>query len=60
MQGEGSTGVVHAPYVELARKIPGNQDAYLHVASFMLGETLVREAIDFAIDIASLEATPVV
>lgn len=37
----------------------GLQDAYLHVASFVLGEAFVTEAMHVAISVASVEATPV-
>ena len=58
LQGKDSTGVVHAP--QDGTKILGHQDAYLHVVSFMLGEAFVTEAMDIAIGVASVEATPVV
>ena len=58
LRGKGSTGVVHAPQYEM--KILGHQDAYLHVVSFILGEAFVTEAMDVAIGVASVEATPVV
>ncbi len=58
LQGKGSTGVVHAP--QYGRKILGHQDASLHLASFVFGESLMTETMDIAIGVATVEATPVV
>lgn len=57
LHGKGSTGVVYAP--QYGRKILEHKDA-LYVASFVFVESLMTEAMDVAIIVASVEATPAV